>query len=302
MSHTCEKCGDEFDTERGLHIHQSQKHSEEENKEKYRSKEESGKSSGSLNLNIKQVGILGLILGCAIGFTLGFASAEVLDSPNQNTGQPAEQVEEDYDNTPNVESISLEGEPVLGDENASMTIVSYEDFQCPYCKVFEDRTFDQLKSEYIDTGKAKLVWKDLPYPELGHNWAEESARVMECVYREDNKAFWNVKSDIFDNQKSITEENVKSKILSYATDEDVSESNVETCLQEGSPEEEIQRDKNEASSFDTKYKSQGRLWSFVSGTPSFVVFEEGSSEGVQMVGAQPFNAVEQKIQEAKQLE
>lgn len=49
---------------------------------------------------------------------------------------------------------------ILGSLNAPITFVEYSDFQCPFCARFFRNSFPSLKSEYIDTGKIKFVYRD----------------------------------------------------------------------------------------------------------------------------------------------
>ena len=54
-------------------------------------------------------------------------------------------------------------ERVLGDPNAPITILEYSSLTCPHCASFHANTLPQLKKDYIDTGKAKLVFRDFPF-------------------------------------------------------------------------------------------------------------------------------------------
>jgi protein-disulfide isomerase len=54
-------------------------------------------------------------------------------------------------------------ERVLGDPNAPITILEYSSMTCPHCADFHAKTLPQLKKDYIDTGKAKLVFRDFPF-------------------------------------------------------------------------------------------------------------------------------------------
>ena len=54
-------------------------------------------------------------------------------------------------------------ERVLGDPNAPITILEYSSLTCPHCATFHANTLPQLKKDYIDTGKAKLVFRDFPF-------------------------------------------------------------------------------------------------------------------------------------------
>ncbi|MDJ0893651.1 MAG: DsbA family protein [Alphaproteobacteria bacterium] len=61
---------------------------------------------------------------------------------------------------------ALMGEMVLGKNDAPITIIAYESMTCPHCATFHRDTLPQLKSEYIDTGKARLVFRDFPLDQL----------------------------------------------------------------------------------------------------------------------------------------
>ena len=54
-------------------------------------------------------------------------------------------------------------ERVLGDPNAPITILEYSSLTCPHCATFHANTLPQLKKDYIDTGKVKLVFRDFPF-------------------------------------------------------------------------------------------------------------------------------------------
>ena len=50
----------------------------------------------------------------------------------------------------------------LGRSDAALTLVEFTDYQCSYCRQFHDTTFQQLKKNYIETGKLRFVSRDLP--------------------------------------------------------------------------------------------------------------------------------------------
>jgi protein-disulfide isomerase len=52
---------------------------------------------------------------------------------------------------------------VMGKANAPITIIEYSSLTCPHCAKFHMDTFPKVKSEWIDTGKAKLIFRDLPW-------------------------------------------------------------------------------------------------------------------------------------------
>src|SRR3989344_7427157 len=52
-----------------------------------------------------------------------------------------------------ISDVSLDDDPVLGQQNAKVTIVEFTDYQCPYCEKFFQESYQNLKKDYIDTGK-----------------------------------------------------------------------------------------------------------------------------------------------------
>lgn len=51
---------------------------------------------------------------------------------------------------------------VLGSEDAPLTIVEYSSMTCGHCANFHKNTYPHLKKEYLDTGKARLVFREFP--------------------------------------------------------------------------------------------------------------------------------------------
>lgn len=55
------------------------------------------------------------------------------------------------------------GERFVGSEDAPVTIVEYASMTCPHCASFHVQTYPKLKEKYIDTGKARLVFREFPF-------------------------------------------------------------------------------------------------------------------------------------------
>ncbi len=70
---------------------------------------------------------------------------------------------------------------VIGEPDAPITIIEYASMSCSHCANFHVKTLDALKSEYIDTGKVKLVFRDFPfnYPALA------GSMMMRCIPNEE---------------------------------------------------------------------------------------------------------------------
>lgn len=55
---------------------------------------------------------------------------------------------------------------VLGDPDAPIEIIEYASMTCPHCATFHTGTLPELKAQWIDTGKAKLVFREFPLDRL----------------------------------------------------------------------------------------------------------------------------------------
>lgn len=70
-------------------------------------------------------------------------------------------------------------ERVLGKEDAPVTIIEYASLTCDHCKRFHLEILPRLKEAYIDTGKAKIVYRHFPFEQVGMM----AAVLAECVPR-----------------------------------------------------------------------------------------------------------------------
>jgi protein-disulfide isomerase len=82
----------------------------------------------------------------------------------------------------NVNDVKTDGEPYIGDASAPVTLVEWSDYQCPFCKQFEQQTLPQIIQNYVDTGKVKIVFKDFAF--LGNDsvTGAEYARAVWKLY------------------------------------------------------------------------------------------------------------------------
>ena len=65
----------------------------------------------------------------------------------------------------------------IGDPNAPVTIIEYASMSCSHCADFHNNTLNEIKEEYVDTGKVKFAFRDFPfnYPALA------GSMMMRCV-------------------------------------------------------------------------------------------------------------------------
>ena len=85
---------------------------------------------------------------------------------------------------------------VTGNPDSAVEIIEYASFTCPHCATFHATNFKKLKSEYIDTGKIKFVYREVYFDRFGL-WASLVARcggpekffgITDLLYKE--QALW----------------------------------------------------------------------------------------------------------------
>jgi protein-disulfide isomerase len=102
-------------------------------------------------------------------------------------------------------------EMTIGDVGAPVTMVEYASFTCPHCKNFHLNVFDKLKSEYIDTGKVRFVFREVYFDRFGL-WAGMVARcsgeksyfgMVDMIFQKQTEWTKGEPADIVNNLKKI---------------------------------------------------------------------------------------------------
>jgi protein-disulfide isomerase len=96
--------------------------------------------------------------------------------------------------------IDLKGRPVRGNDNAKVTIVNYDDFQCPFCSRMHQVLFPGVLQSYGD--KVRVIYKDYPLVEI-HPWAMHAAVDANCLNEQNGPAYWDFADFVHANQKSL---------------------------------------------------------------------------------------------------
>jgi protein-disulfide isomerase len=135
---------------------------------------ENNSSQGLQALSVPiSIVIAGAIIGaCLIVAFKGTSSAPAAALPGQP--QPSAPVD--------VKVVDIEGHPYIGKENAPVTLVAWEDFQCGFCKRFEVEVLPTIVKNYVDTGKVKIVFKDYQFLGPNSTLAGEWARAIWALY------------------------------------------------------------------------------------------------------------------------
>jgi protein-disulfide isomerase len=102
--------------------------------------------------------------------------------------------------------------PSLGNADAPITIVEFSDFQCPFCKRLSDVLEKGLTAE--ERKDIRLVFRNYPLPM--HAWAKDAAEVAACAALQSDAAFWKMHDYLFQNQATLTTENVRTNATAFA--------------------------------------------------------------------------------------
>jgi len=101
----------------------------------------------------------------------------------------------------NMKRIDLTGRPVRGAENGTVTVVVYDDFQCPFCAKMYVTLFNEVMVHYRD--RVKIVMKDFPLVEA-HPWAMRAAVDSHCLADQDLAAYWDFSDYVHTHQQEVS--------------------------------------------------------------------------------------------------
>ena len=178
--------------------------------------------------------------------------------------------------TGNVQIKIDDTDPVLGDENAEISIVEFSDFQCPFCARAHDDALTQFRnSDYFKNGKVNLVYKHFPLSSI-HPYAQKAAEASACA--QDQRKFWEMHDMIFANQQQMDVASLKS----YAGQIGLNQAEFDSCLDGNKKASKVSNDLKQA----TDAGGQG--------TPHFVLVNQDGDTTV-VSGAQPWPNFEAAI-------
>ncbi len=170
---------------------------------------------------------------------------------------------------------------IIGKPDAPLTMVEFTDLQCPFCRVYHVTTFEQLKRDYIDTGKLRYISRDFPLEAI-HPLANAAARAARCAG--DQGKFWEMRHIILANNQTIG----KDVFAAFAQNLTLNANEFERCTSDAVKyQDELKRDLAEG------------VAAGINGTPSFIIGRTSgaSLDGIRIVGAQPYAAFDAKLKE-----
>ncbi|MDO8633884.1 MAG: DsbA family protein [archaeon] len=163
-------------------------------------------------------------------------------------------------------------EPFVGSKTAPVVMEEFSDLECPFCERFHDQAWPLLKKEFVDTGKVRFIYRDLPLS--FHKNAYTAALAAQCAHEQGK--FWEMHYQLFANQQNLGETVYKK----LAQELGLNSQQFNECLDTEKYSPEVQ---------DDILVSQDKG---VSGTPTFFI------NGKILVGAQPYDNFREHILEA----
>lgn len=147
--------------------------------------------------------------------------------------------------------IDLNGRPVRGNKDAKVTIVNYDDFECPFCARMHETLTDDILKNYGD--RVRIIYKDYPLAEI-HPWAKHAANDANCLAAQSSDAYWGFADYMHANQHQISsqakslaeqEANIDRITLDQAQKAKVPADTVQACIKAQS-DKQLQASMSEA--------------------------------------------------------
>ncbi|MDP9170779.1 MAG: DsbA family protein [Acidobacteriota bacterium] len=128
-----------------------------------------------------------------------------------------------------IDKIKTTGQPSFGTAGAPVVIAEFSDFECPFCREEAKTLRDNLLKTYPT--QVHVYFFDFPL-ETMHPWARPAAIAGRCVFRQSPSAYWDFHDWMFENQKDITADNLKEKVLGFAKtkEKDVDGAQLTACI------------------------------------------------------------------------
>ncbi|MGA2653771.1 MAG: thioredoxin domain-containing protein [Terracidiphilus sp.] len=85
-------------------------------------------------------------------------------------------------------SIDVSGRPIRGNPNAKVTVINFDDLECPYCARLHQTLFPATIEHYKDT--VRFIYRDNPLPPEMHPWAVHAAVDANCLAALNGNVYW----------------------------------------------------------------------------------------------------------------
>jgi protein-disulfide isomerase len=229
------------------------------------------------------IGRVSLMLAIPLAFALGIlagylywgrgpgASAAIAQAVSATAAAQAEQAAQEAGQPQQVTryDIPLDDDPILGPDNAPITIVEFSDYECPFCRKWHAETFARLMESF--PGQIRFVFRDFPLSSIHPN-AAPAAEAANCAGEQGK--YWEFSEMLFSGEYSLGAQ----AYTQYASDLGLEGQAFADCVSSGRYEQEVIADLEWAANLGVR------------STPTFFI------NGLPVVGAQPYEVFKQVIE------
>ena len=179
--------------------------------------------------------------------------------------------------------IDLGNHPTRGSTAARLTLIEFSDYQCPFCARHTKDTNPQLQKEYVDSGKVRYVYFDMPLESI-HKSAFKAAEATRCAG--DLGKYWEMHERLFASQQKLEPWSEHAKALG------LNATMFDNCMSSGKYAQAVRADIATAQQLG------------INATPTFLlgVTDAGNPakvKGLALIrGAQPFGSFKMEIDKA----
>jgi protein-disulfide isomerase len=247
--------------------------------------EESKPKSGELTITLRRWHLYALVMPLIFVIGLGFGyllrgwaplpgtsadASEFTTSSEPAVAMPQANAEASSETQQVVRyDVPVDDDPILGAEDAPITIVEFSDYECPYCRQWHSEVYTQLIDTYGD--QIRFVYRDFPLESI-HSNANSAAQAANCA--NEQGVFWEYHDKLFSMEQGLGND----AYLEYASQLDMDEGAFQECIGSGRYQDEVQSDFEFAANLGVR------------STPTFFI------NGIAVVGAQPFDIFQQIIE------
>jgi len=182
-----------------------------------------------------------MILGIAIVLGAGLWYLQSADKPAATDADPA-----------------ANAHVVYGSADAPVTVVEFSNYLCPHCKHHAEQSLPLIFKDYVETGKVRYIFRDLPFPNQPQ--VELAAQAADCTYEQGKYLEYHellFRANDQWGRASLSE--LPRYFSDYAAQLGLDVARFEACLDEGRTRAWVEEDKALAEKLNIK------------GTPSFFV-------------------------------
>ena len=171
----------------------------------------------------------------------------------------------------------------LGNKDANITVIEFADYRCPFCHQFHEETLDKIVTNFINTGKAKYLFKDLVVNDRDEYKGSMQAAVASHCAAEQGK-YWEYSNEIYKNFQPEPQHWVTlDSLVQFANNVQIQDiEKFKSCV--------------ESNKYQTQIQESGSLAKQlgITGTPSFVILKNDKIQ-TTFPGAAPYEYFEQTL-------